>query len=481
MHRALSRILLTILFSSFVLSLFPIPIAEADPVETRYLRNALWDNKTYPSAYNVLTGNLAGGTLANLQASDNVYMSFGSASVGYVQIVEVEFIGSLTGHVPFVQVQFEAHESVLISSVEFAAYNWQTGAYETTGTMYASIGISTSDITRYLYNLLGNKGKYVSATGDWKVKVKARNAGTATAPAAAFTLYIDYLCFRSVCYQLGTTQTTTAGGNDAFVDGLQVGIRVWGIKADDTEVEITAGTPVATVTGSSVTTTLSATWNAPSTVQYAAFLVIVYRSASPMQTSDPYTGGLYLAFMTEDLNASLSAAKWTVYYAFWYSAFADETYFRFGTSTYNSRIENFVWTQAVAKQWHDISTLQFNLLTRQWTSIAIYNFSLITRTWNTIANWLLNLHVRAWNTITNWTFNMISRMWQNIAFWSFNLGRLWHDITQWVFNAIVQGWHNIVIWMFQLTTSVLSIPVLFIGILFLACILLLIFKIHQSE
>jgi hypothetical protein len=324
------------------------------PVETRYMRNALWDNKTYPSAYNIITGSLAGGSLTNLQASDDVYMSFASAAVGYNQVVEVEFVGSISGHLPFVQVQFEAHGSIAVDTIEIAAYNYQTGAYETTGTMYTSYGLSTSDTTWYLYNLLGNKGKYVSATGEWKVKVKATRLGTASSPAPAFTLYIDYLHFRSVCFQLGTAQTATVAGNDLDVSGLTVGIRVWGIKADETEEEITAGSTVAKVTGPSTTVTLSATWNCPSTTQYVAYFIIVYRGTEVLRTADLGSGGLPLLFMTEDLNASLLSSTWTVYYAFYYSAILDQTFFRFGTTTYNSRIAPFTWAVPVVGQYYFI-------------------------------------------------------------------------------------------------------------------------------
>jgi hypothetical protein len=210
--------------------------------------------------------------------------------------------------------------------------------------MYRSFGNSTSDNTGYLFNLLGNKGKYVSASGEWKVKVKAVRLNS-TSP---FTLYVDYLHFRSVCFQLGTAQTTSYRKNDLFVDGLTIGIRVWGIKSDETEEEITAGSSVATVTGPSATVTLSATWNCPSTVQYVAFFIIVYRGTVPMQDLDPASGGLYFIFMTEDLNAPLQAATWTVYYAFYYDAFLDQTFFCFGTTTYNSRIANFTWGVPVA-------------------------------------------------------------------------------------------------------------------------------------
>jgi hypothetical protein len=309
--------------------------------ETRYMRNALNDNKTFPSSYNIVSGSLASGSLANLQASDDVYMVFNSALVGSNQVVEVEFLGSISGHLPFVQVAVEGKGSVGVY-LQIAVYNYENGAYESAGTMFYDGSFTTSDSTKYLYNLLGNK-KYRDANGNWKVKVKAWTTGS---PPPSFQLSLDYLCFRSVCFQLGTTQTTVAAGNDTYVDGLTVGIRVFGIKTDESEEEIgTAETLKATVTGPSATVTLSATWNCPATANYIAFLVIVYRiSASDfMRTAALDAGGLPLAFMTEDLNSALASATWTVYYAFYYNAALDQTFFRFGTTTYNSRIVNFTW------------------------------------------------------------------------------------------------------------------------------------------
>jgi hypothetical protein len=311
------------------------------PAEVRYLRNALWDNKTYPSSYNIISGSLASGSLSNLQASDNVYMVFNK---GADNNVEVEFSGAISGHIPFVQVDVEAHVSTERSplyNIEVAAYNWQTGAYETLGSsMFTQAAISTTDIHMYLYSLLGNKGKYVDANGNWKIKVKVYGDANLGNPA----LYIDYLCFRSVAFQLGTSQTASYLANDTDCQGANVGVRVWGIKSDETEVEITAGSPVAVVSVPyGQTVTLSATWNCPSTQQYVAFLVIVYRGTDVMTSASLITGGLPFIFMTEDLNAPLQAATWTVYYAFYYDTTTDTVRLRFGTTTYNSRIENFTW------------------------------------------------------------------------------------------------------------------------------------------
>jgi len=51
------------------------------PSETRYMRNAVTENVQFPTSYNLIKGNLYSGSLANLQASDDVYMVFASAAV----------------------------------------------------------------------------------------------------------------------------------------------------------------------------------------------------------------------------------------------------------------------------------------------------------------------------------------------------------------------------------------------------------------
>jgi hypothetical protein len=256
--------------------------------------------------------------------------------------VEVEFSGTISGHIPFIQVDVEAHLSRSRTppyTIEVAAYNWQTGAYETTGTMCIQTGIGIPDIHVYIFSLLGNKGKYVDANGNWKIKVKVY--GDAALPDPA--LYIDYLHFRSVAFQLGTSQTTSYHSNDLDCQGGNVGIRVWGIKSDETEVEITSGIVAVVSVPYGQTVTLSATWNCPSTQQYVAFLVIVYLGTDVMKNASLGAGGLPFIFMTEDLNSALSSATWTVYYAFHYDVNLDQTFFCFGTTTYNSRIANFTW------------------------------------------------------------------------------------------------------------------------------------------
>jgi len=301
------------------------------------MRNALSDNVVYADYYSIVVGSLASGDLPDLQSSNDVYMVFNDAQVGPNRVCEVEFWFTHSGHLPFIQVRAELHASASVLC-EISAYNYNTGAWETAGTMYVSFALSTSDLTKYVYSLLNNIN-YRSA-GICKVKIKCTRAGSTT----PFTMSVDYLYFRTVAFQLGTSQTGTAAGNDLDVAGLTVGVRVWKVNADDSETEITLGVPVATVTGPSSTTILSSTWGlSPQEDNVVAVVVRIYRAGIIMQTGDLATGGLPLVFMTEDLNSFLNVATWTVYYAFFYSVFLDETFYRFGTTTYNSRITNFTW------------------------------------------------------------------------------------------------------------------------------------------
>ena len=433
-HRLSTILLIAICVFAFLISNVPLGFCTT---ETRYMRNALTANKQFATNYNIIRGSLSSGALSNLQASDNVYMVFASALVSGLHTIEVEFNGSISGHMPFLQVQVENHVSVSQSYgvSEIRAYNYQTGAYETTGSMVATLGTSTADTTKYMYNLLGNKGKYVSSTGEWKVKIKFQ----AISEGSAFTVSLDYLHFRSVSFQLGTSQTTSYSSGDADVAGLSVGIRVWGVKSDDTEEEITSGTIVATVTGPDSTTTLSATWNCPSTTQYVAYFIIVYCTTDFLKTAALASGGLPLIFMTEDLNASLSSATWTVYYAFYYSATADQTFFRFGTSTYNSRITNFSWSSTPTKSWYSIT----------------WNFALATKQWH-IITWMFNLATKQWHSIT-WILELLTKSWHHIQ-WNF------------ILDASTKQWHSIV-WF--LTLGKPSYTIYIVGILFFFLIALI--------
>jgi len=313
------------------------------PVDTRYMRTALGQNIQTATSYNIISGSLSSGSLSDTYTSNDVYMVFASALVGAQQVVEVEFIGSHTGHMPFLQGAVELHGSIAVS-LEITAYNYVTGAYETAGTIYYFGSVSTTDVTRYIYNLLSNK-KYRSAAGAWKIKVKAWTTG---APAPSFSLYIDYLHYRTVAYQLITTPPPdgTSLSGDLYVDELTISISVWKVNADDSETLIASG--AAPVTGPSETITLSATWTPTDNLtDVVAVMVGVYRGTTIMKTTDYESGGLPLLFITGDLNSFLNSVQWTVYYAFWWSKTMEETYYLFGTLTYNSRITNFTWGEVV--------------------------------------------------------------------------------------------------------------------------------------
>lgn len=308
-----------------------------DPTETRYMRNALTENKQYATGYNIIYGTLSSGSLANLQASDNVYMVFASALVSSMQQISVEFSGTHSGYMPFLQCLIEGKTTG--SACTITVYNYTKGGYETSGTMYLQNAFSTSDTTKYLYSLY-NCTDYRDANGNWKIKISGATSGT---PPPSWTLSIDYLYYCTVAFQLGTSQTTMGNGNDVNVAGSTIGIRAWKLDDSSVETEIgTVGTNKATVVAGSKTEELDGTWTPPETSSVSAILIKVYKGASLMREYDYSSGGLPFYFITETLNATLSSVLWTVHYSFVRDGRV--TYFMFGSSTYNSRITNFQWT-----------------------------------------------------------------------------------------------------------------------------------------
>ena len=133
-----------------------------------------------------------------------------------------------------------------------------------------------------------------------------------------------------------------------YYEGCNVGIRVWKRHADETETEITSGTPVAQVTvingDSHVLKT--ATWDCPGTSLEPTDSIVVRVYHNIGDTWDLLSTAV---FTTEQLNASsLDASTWTVYYYLSYTA----TLFPSARSTVSfhidgddpSRIENFSWS-----------------------------------------------------------------------------------------------------------------------------------------
>jgi hypothetical protein len=295
-------------------------------------------------------------------------------------------------------------------------------------------------------------------------------------------------------YKLGLTQTTVAASIDVDYEGsagayfdIEIAVR----HADGTETELLPWTQFAyrTTTGEGIQ---SYNFNCPSTTLAPTDAIVVRLRARNVG------GSVTATFITEQLGASgLPAATWTfyVYTGCYRSTAISSAYIWWGTSTYNTRVENFQWTSAVTKTWHDIASWSLTLLTRKWNpistynltlktamwnNIALWNFQLITSGWHTIASWIMNLQSRAWlniaswslnietrtwQTVTSWTLNITTRIWQAIATWTMELAvgipklwrdiaswtatiltRTWHTIASWIFNAVTLGWHTVAFW-----------------------------------
>ena len=246
-------------------------------------------------------------------------------------------------------------------------------------------------------------------------------------------------------WQLATDQTgtlqTEGESRGAYYGGCDVGIRVWKRHSDGSEEEITAGTPVAQVTVSAGASheLHSATWDCPQTslADTDAIIVRVYHNMGGEWDLIGTT-----EFITEQLGASqLDASTWTVYY---YLSFTATTFpaprssvsFHFDGAD-NSRIEEFSYTTGEAREWHDITTWNFNLTTRKWFNVASWNFNVSTMQWNDISVWSFSLAAKAWCDIASWNFNLITKTWNNIA--------------QWTWNLVTYGWHTISYWTITLT------------------------------
>jgi len=152
-------------------------------------------------------------------------------------------------------------------------------------------------------------------------------------------------------YKLGLTQTTISGYALLMVSGdkrIDWGIRVWKRTSLGAVTELTPSVPVAQVYRDSDGSGLqSATWG-PSAVALEDTDAIVVKVYMRDHVS---TWQLKTTFITEQLGAkNLVGTTWTVYYYTTrsYLVKTDTTSggFYWGTSTYNSRIENFAWSPA---------------------------------------------------------------------------------------------------------------------------------------
>ncbi len=148
--------------------------------------------------------------------------------------------------------------------------------------------------------------------------------------------------------KLGTTQSSnyTSEIISSYEGNVQVaqylGMRVWRRDVNGSETELTGGSVEAVASGS--TSGLKSGTRSQVSVSMVETDSIVIRVYAD-DFSPPST--LRDTFTTEQLGAKrLDAATWTVcYYLFRLYAGGMTTYsFRFGTATYNSRVDNFAWS-----------------------------------------------------------------------------------------------------------------------------------------
>jgi len=314
--------------------------------ETRWDTSNQNDSKNYPVSNTTTTGLGISGTIAQLAASDNSYMVIdnGTGSTNTVGEVNIIFNGTFSsGSIPFLQIALELKTNTSVTYY-FQGYNFTQNGWDTSpSTMYDTSLTPTSDTTKYRYSVYDGL-KYVDSLGNWMFRIVCN--GT-----SRFRLSLDLLWFRSVSYQSTTTNTNSALGSIQFVDGLQVGIRVWYEGSTYSETELTSGIS-ATVTGSTGTSAaVNGTWNCPATSNVRRVVIRYYIGGSLATTisNDLGAGGLPILFETADLNTTatlvtLTAVTWSVHYHFRYIAADDVDYFYFGSNTYNSCIANFQYT-----------------------------------------------------------------------------------------------------------------------------------------
>jgi len=163
------------------------------------------------------------------------------------------------------------------------------------------------------------------------------------------TVETRYMCNQasdiSNYYVLGTNQTVSYVSRKLaqWQTEEYLGIRVYKRNQAGGETEITSAT-VAKVyppgTGES-----SNTWNCPQTSLASTDRVVVKVIYYTVDVGE----NIVASFATEALGAGqLDSTTWTVYYHVFKSG--NTYYFRFGTTTYNSRITNFTWTEAGSPQ-----------------------------------------------------------------------------------------------------------------------------------
>jgi hypothetical protein len=289
--------------------------------------------------------------------------------------------------------------------------------------------------TLYLSSILASKSAWTTtsvrwlknpATGnDWtqddvnNAQLVVQALTSAGSPVAYFTqvyIRVYYYTDNTVYFQFQVIKRDASGTEIAITDYITFYSALISVFKDD------AGTLRST------------TANIPQTA-LASTDSIVVRVYTKIGTGSPIMRNLYT---TEQLGAqSLDASTWTFYFYLKGANTASTIYdyWYWDTSTYPSRIENFAWTPAVTKTWHNIALWSQYTLTRKWLDIASFSENLLTRKWTDISFFIVNALTRSWNSIATFAVSVFSRMWNAIAFWTFDLlaglVKLWHDIVYW--------------------------------------------------
>ncbi|MEM1590321.1 MAG: hypothetical protein QW175_07875 [Candidatus Bathyarchaeia archaeon] len=245
-------------------------------------------------------------------------------------------------------------------------------------------------------------------------------------------------------YKLGTAQTTTYvsipldyGEKE---DDLRVDVAVR--HADGSETLLLDKYVIGSV--GSRSGYLSKTWSCPQTSLSPTDAVVIRIYNFPYQwiPGQPYM--LVAEFVTEQLGGqSLDASTWT-FYLYVYVLTAGVAYFRFGTSTYNSRIANFAWTLAPTRVWHNIDFISFNVKAKAWSIIQTEVLTVTVKQWNFIEVFVFNLAIRQWVNLQSLDYTVLTRKWNIVDLLTFHLVsgivKLWRTIQNVIFNIAAGQW-----------------------------------------
>lgn len=254
--------------------------------------------------------------------------------------------------------------------------------------------------------------------------------------------------------KLSTSRSGTSGNRSKLINDYSDppatraywGIRVWKRASGGAETEISSGSPVALIYRASAGAGIqSSTWACPQTSLASTDSIIVRVYVSLWDSGSGFWGwNLLDTWQTEQLSTTiLNSATWTVYYYAQLSIVSGAPkkwtpMFIFDTSTYNSRIENFVYGE-ITKSWHSLT----------WSS------TLTTRTWRSLS-WAETLTTRAWQSLT-WAFELTGKAWSSVV---------------WILELTGKTWNELV-WDFSLGPES-GIAVLWIGLLAFSCLIILV-------